>query len=152
MTTNQKLSAIREMVRDLGEVTRWDENGKRCEIRTVMLLGLILKDSDVYTEVDIDAYGQLNIGGYDGICEGWAMEAKEADERTIDRVYQELTDYAICQKYPYTGLSINERINLKAHFQGSKWHHDVCDCPLMSQVGLEQAIMFGNTWQWYWSY
>ena len=150
MTTKQQLSAIREMVRDLGEVTKWEDNFKTYEMRTVMLLSLDLMGNDVYTFVEIDHYGQLNVGGYDG-NEGWAMDAKELDDDTINRVYEAMLDYGTMRCYPYTSLSIDERINLKHHFKGSKWHQELNSCPIMSQEGLDNAIKFANTWNWYWT-
>ena len=78
---------MREMVRDLGEVTKWTDNGKELQMTHVMLVNVLLRDEDVYTDVEIDHFGQLNVGGYDGVDTGWAKEACDLSDEDIDRVY-----------------------------------------------------------------
>lgn len=93
MTKEQKLKAMREIVRDLGEVTKWTDNGEDYEMVELMVLGVLLHEDDVYTSVEIDHFGQLNIGGYDG-NEGWANDADKTSEEDIDRLYEEMLDMA----------------------------------------------------------
>lgn len=95
MTREQKLKDMREIVRDLGEETKWtDENGHEQKMYELMVLGVLLDENDVYTSVSIDHYGQLNIGGYDGIDTGWDDDASKRTDEEIDRLYEEMLDMA----------------------------------------------------------
>ena len=51
----------------------------------------------------------------------------------------------------YRDLSVNERINMRAHFQGSAMQREnYNDVPMMSLWGIIGAVQFAITWGWYW--
>lgn len=51
----------------------------------------------------------------------------------------------------YRDLSVNERINLRSHYQDSAYRRDYYGgVPMMSVWGIIGAIQFANVWCWYW--
>jgi hypothetical protein len=94
MTREEKIKAMREIVRDMGEKTE-------CETFTmweVILLNITLYEADDYTDVciqrDGDDLAALTIGGYDGESQGWCENVNESDDQTIDRVYAAMLEWA----------------------------------------------------------
>ncbi|MBP5425042.1 MAG: hypothetical protein J6Y33_03095 [Prevotella sp.] len=46
---------------------------------------------------------------------------------------------------------MNERINLRSHYQDSAFRRDYYGgAPIMSVWGIIGAIQFANVWCWYW--
>lgn len=50
----------------------------------------------------------------------------------------------------YNDLSVNERINLRAAFNGSMWQKETTPNFLMSFYAIIQSVKFATAWQWYW--
>lgn len=94
MTRQEKINAMREIVRDMG--TQTDCEGYT--MYSVILLNITLLEDDVYTDVSIARDGDddqaLTIGGYDGESQGWGENVNESDDQTIDRVYAAMLEWA----------------------------------------------------------
>lgn len=93
MTRGEKIKAMREIVRDMGEKTQ-------CEgyiMYSVMLVSITLFEDDVYTDVCIQRDGDddqaLTIGGFDGESKAWVERVEEANDQTIDRVYDAMLEW-----------------------------------------------------------
>ena len=93
MTRVEKIKAMREIVRDMGEKTV----GENMTMWSVILLSITLYEDDVYTDVCIQPDGDnpeaLTIGGYDGKSQGWCEDVNNADDQTIDRVYTAMLEW-----------------------------------------------------------
>jgi len=94
MTRQEKINAMREIVRDMGEKVE----SENMTMWSVMLLNITLYEDDVYTDVSIQPDGDddkaLTIGGYDGESHGWCENVNESDDQTIDRVYTAMLEWA----------------------------------------------------------
>jgi len=94
MTRQEKINAMREIVRDMGEKVE----SENMTMWSIMLLNITLYEDDVYTDVCIQPDGDddkaLTIGGYDGESQGWCENVNESDDQTIDRVYAAMLEWA----------------------------------------------------------
>ena len=89
MTRNQKIKAMREMVRDLGR--KWFYNGKVAYGLYVPVV--IVCEDDTCTDVEIDFDGKLCISGWDG-TEGLGDYAEKYSDEDINKLYDAMQKMA----------------------------------------------------------
>ena len=89
MKREEKIKAMREIVRDLGR--KWFNNGKVAYGLYVPIV--IVCEDDTCTDVQIDYDGKLSIMGWDG-TEGVGDYAEKFSDNDIDKLYDAMLKMA----------------------------------------------------------
>lgn len=94
MTKNEKIKAMREMVRDMGETFKWEYNGQWHERKVVRLITGEVCEDYIYTEVEFTDNGTLEIIDFDGEGTGCGDYAVKFTKEEIDMVYNAMLKMA----------------------------------------------------------
>ncbi len=96
MTKEEKLKAMREIVRDLGEKKK-TVTGHEVISLAVLTDEPIVDEDDICTFVEIDHRGKLNVMGFDGETYVGGR-AEYCDEKGIDKLYNAMLEMGKAEK------------------------------------------------------